>query len=162
MANLLKNDQGALKGLDVVRDVESFEHVYAAASDAKDALGPQLNIVKPQPNAGCSRSKVEVQTKEVEAGGCGWSGGLRDEQLQIDSEMLKGDQENWQWQQLQRQQINNENVKLLDDGGYEELSSEFLCNFSSDDCERFVRYYWDYKSGKLLSRRNNREDVQKV
>lgn len=51
-------------------------------------------------------------------------------------------------------QINNANMNEKqcrhDDNGIgEELPKEFLCNFSLADCERFVKYYYDYNSRKL-------------
>lgn len=166
MANLLKNDPGAPKRGDVA--LQSFEHAYAAAScDA--ALEAPEKIEKAQPNVvTCSPPRAEAQNTDVCEVAGRQSIGLRWAQP-IDTtanDTEEGDQKNWLRQQPRRQQpFNDENMKELDDGGgcgYDELSSEFLCNFSSDDCDRFVRYYWDYKSGKLLSRRNNRKNVEKV
>lgn len=37
------------------------------------------------------------------------------------------------------------------DSQYETLPPELLCNFSREDCDRFLNYYRHYKSVKLLS-----------
>lgn len=38
--------------------------------------------------------------------------------------------------------------KCTNDDDYEELSAEYVCNFSSADRDRFIKYYWDYKLKK--------------
>lgn len=119
-------DEGALEERRVAREPESFEHAYALAVGGQPAKGASGGDEKERPRAGRNRSPTKPQAAAAAVAVAAVA------------------------TEAQPRAVGGSGRGPPDDDGRPRFSRPF---FSADDRDRFVRYYWQYRSATLTSSR---------